>query len=131
MTIAIDHLDHMVLYAGDLERTLDFYSRVLGMRVDRKVNRPSSLHFGAQKFNVHTAGREFSPRAARSMAGGADFCLIAATPMEQVVAHLQACGVTIELGPVDRDGATGTIRSVYFRDPDDNLVEVSNYTHGK
>jgi catechol 2,3-dioxygenase-like lactoylglutathione lyase family enzyme len=127
VTITIDRLDHMVIYAGELERTLDFYSRVLGMRVERKVNRPSSLHFGAQKSNVHTAGREFSPRATRAMAGSADFCLIAATPIEQVVEHLKACGVTIELGPVDRDGATGTIRSVYFRDPDDSLVEVSNY----
>jgi catechol 2,3-dioxygenase-like lactoylglutathione lyase family enzyme len=127
MTIAIDRLDHMVIYAGDLERTLDFYRRVLGMRVERKVNRPSSLHFGAQKFNVHTAGREFSPRAARAMAGSADFCLIASTPIDEVVAHLRACEVTIELGPTERDGATGKIRSVYFRDPDDNLVEVSNY----
>jgi len=127
MTIAIDHLDHMVIYAGDLERTLDFYSRVLGMRVERKVNRPSSLHFGAQKFNVHTAGREFSPRATRAMAGSADFCLIASTPIDDVVAHLRNCDVTIELGPTERDGATGKIRSVYFRDPDDNLVEVSNY----
>jgi len=127
MSITIDRFDHVVITAGDMERTLDFYHRVLGMRVERKVNRPCSLYFGNQKFNVHPGGREYSPRARRATVGSADFCLISSTPVTEVIEHLKACGVTIEVGPVPRDGAMGTITSVYFRDPDDNLVEVSNY----
>ena len=86
-----------------------------------------ALAFGSQKINLHLAGREFEPKAQRPTPGSADFCLVTTVPLDEVMAHLQACGVAILEGPVARTGATGPIRSVYFRDPDDNLVEVSNY----
>ena len=87
----------------------------------------TALKFGRQKFNLHQQGREFEPKADRPTPGSADLCLIATTPLDSVVAHLQAKGVAIEEGPVRRTGATGPIVSVYFRDPDQNLIEVSNY----
>lgn len=127
MSIEIDRFDHVVITVSDLEASLAFYNRVLGMRVERRANGRVSLHFGRQKFNVHPAVNDITLKARHPTLGSADFCLIAATPIDQVVAHLKACGVTIEVGPSPRDGATGTINSVYFRDPDDNLVEVSNY----
>ncbi|QCG96417.1 VOC family protein [Azospirillum sp. TSA2s] len=85
-----------------------------------------ALSFGAQKINLHEVGREFEPKAARPTAGSGDFCLIADTPLDEVIAELKARDITIEEGPVSRTGATGPIRSVYFRDPDDNLVEIAN-----
>jgi len=120
-------IDHLVISVGDFERSKAFYSKVLGMRIERRANGRVSLHFGKQKFNVHPAVNDIGLKARHPTLGSADFCLIATTPVAQVVAHLQACGVAIEAGPGPRDGATGTITSVYFRDPDDNLVEVSNY----
>ena len=85
-----------------------------------------ALVFGQQKFNLHEAGKEFEPKAERPVAGSADFCLITTLPIAEVVDHLRACGVQLLDGPVERTGATGPILSVYFRDPDLNLVEVSN-----
>jgi catechol 2,3-dioxygenase-like lactoylglutathione lyase family enzyme len=127
MGIEIDRFDHVVITVKDLEASLAFYNRVLGMRVERRPNGRVSLHFGQQKFNVHPEVNDIGLKARRPTLGSADFCLIARTPIDQVVAHLEACGVAIEAGPSHRDGAAGTINSVYFRDPDDNLVEVSNY----
>jgi catechol 2,3-dioxygenase-like lactoylglutathione lyase family enzyme len=127
MSIVIDRFDHVVITVRDLEASLAFYSRVLGMRIERRANGRVSLHFGNQKFNVHPAVNDIGLKARHPTLGSADFCLIASTPIEQVVQHLQGCGVAIEAGPGKRDGATGTIMSVYFRDPDQNLVEVSNY----
>jgi catechol 2,3-dioxygenase-like lactoylglutathione lyase family enzyme len=86
-----------------------------------------ALTFGTSKINLHQAGHEFEPKAARPTPGSADICLIAADPLDQVCADLAARGVTIEEGPVARTGATGPIRSVYLRDPDNNLIEISNY----
>ena len=86
-----------------------------------------AISFGRQKINLHQAGREFEPKAALPTPGSADLCLIADVALDDVTAHLAACGVTIVDGPVMRTGATGPIRSVYFRDPDGNLIEVSNY----
>lgn len=86
-----------------------------------------ALVFGRQKINLHQTGREFEPKADRPTPGSADLCFIAKTPLDEVIAHLQAEGIVIEEGPIDRTGATGPIRSVYFRDPDRNLIEVSNY----
>ena len=123
----IDRIDHVVLTVRSIEATCAFYSRVLAMEVVTFAGGRKALAFGRQKFNLHEAGREFEPKAARPTPGSADFCLIAAVPLSEVVAHLQACGVPILEGPVGRTGATGPIRSVYFRDPDDNLVEVSSY----
>uniref|UniRef100_A0A8C8RI45 Glyoxalase domain-containing protein 5 n=1 Tax=Pelusios castaneus TaxID=367368 RepID=A0A8C8RI45_9SAUR len=124
----IQRLDHLVLTVKSIEDTVSFYSRVLGMEaVTFKGNR-KALRFGKQKFNLHEAGMEFEPKAHRPVPGSIDVCLITETPLDQLVGHLKACGVTIEEGPVARTGATGPITSVYFRDPDKNLIEVSNYS---
>lgn len=123
----IARIDHFVLTVASIEATCAFYRDVLGMEVVTFAGGRRALSFGAQKINLHEVGREFEPKAARPTAGSGDFCLIADTPLEEVIAHLQAKGIAIEEGPVSRTGATGPIRSVYFRDPDDNLVEVANY----
>jgi len=126
----IDHLDHLVLTVADPEVTVDFYTRVLGMRAVTFGEGRKALSFGNQKINLHQAGREFEPKAEpkaeRPTPGAADLCFIVATPLEQVIAHLQAQQVAILEGPVQRTGATGPIRSVYLRDPDQNLIELSN-----
>jgi len=123
----IDRLDHLVLTVRDVDASCAFYSRVLGMEVVTFAAGRKALAFGAQKINLHPAGREFEPRAHAPTPGSADLCLIAAVPLDEAIAHLAACGVTIVEGPVVRTGATGPIRSVYFRDPDLNLIEVSSY----
>jgi catechol 2,3-dioxygenase-like lactoylglutathione lyase family enzyme len=122
----IDHLDHLVLTVADIEATLDFYTRVLGMQAVTFGEGRKALGFGNQKINLHQAGREFEPKAQRPTPGSADLCFIVATPLEQVIANLQAQQVAIVEGPVQRTGATGPIRSVYVRDPDLNLIELSN-----
>ncbi len=123
----IDRLDHLVLTVRDVAATCAFYARVLGMDVVTFGEGRKALAFGRQKINLHQAGREFEPKAASPTPGSADLCLIAAAPLDEVIAHLRACDVPIVEGPVMRTGATGPIRSVYFRDPDRNLIEVSTY----
>ena len=123
----IDRIDHLVLTVRDIDATCEFYSRVLGMRVVTFAGGRRALQFGAQKFNLHPSGREFDPKAARPTPGSIDVCLISAVPLADVVADLARCGVAIIEGPVTRTGAQGPIRSVYFRDPDMNLIEVSTY----
>lgn len=122
----IDHLDHLVLTVADIETTVDFYTRVLGMQAVTFGEGRKALVFGQQKINLHQAGREFEPKAERPTPGSADLCFIVTTPLEQVIAHLKAQQVAILEGPVQRTGATGPIRSVYVRDPDFNLIELSN-----
>ena len=122
----IDHLDHLVLTVADVDATLDFYSRVLGMQLVTFGEGRKALAFGNQKINLHQAGREFEPKAERPTPGSADLCFIVATPLDEVIAHLEAHRVAIVEGPVKRTGATGPIRSVYLRDPDLNLIELSN-----
>lgn len=124
--IRIDHLDHLVLTVASIEESCDFYTRVLGMGVETFGEGRKALIFGNQKINLHQAGREFEPKADRPTPGSADLCFISTTPLDDVVAHLQAEAVAIEEGPVCRTGATSPILSVYFRDPDQNLIEVSN-----
>jgi len=119
-------LDHLVLTVADVEVTCAFYERVLGMRVVTFGEGRRALAFGAQKINLHAAGREFEPHAARPAPGSADLCFLTDTPVADVVAHLARLGVPVEAGPVRRTGATGPILSVYVRDPDGNLLEVSN-----
>lgn len=124
----IDRVDHFVLTVKSIGVTCAFYQRVLGMEVQRFGEGRTALRFGAQKINLHEVGRELEPKAAHPASGAGDFCLIAAVDMASVVAHLEREGVAIEIGPDMRTGATGPIESVYFRDPDENLVEVSVYT---
>jgi catechol 2,3-dioxygenase-like lactoylglutathione lyase family enzyme len=128
MSIVIDRLDHVVLTVRDIDASCDFYSRVLGMRAIDFAQGRRALCFGKQKFNLHQAGSEFEPKAGTPTPGSADFCLITTTPMVEVIEHLGRCQVEILEGPVDKSGAAGPIKSVYFRDPDDNLVEVSRYS---
>ena len=127
MTIAIDRIDHIVLTAFDVERTIDFYSRILGMEPITFAEGRRGLAFGRQKINLHQAGREFEPKALRPAPGALDLCFITETPLEEVIAALKAQGVAIAMGPVPKTGALGPMTSVYFRDPDGNLIEVSNY----
>ena len=125
--IAIDRIDHVVLTVFDVERTLDFYARVLGMQPITFAGGRRGLAFGRQKLNLHQAGREFEPKALKPAPGTADLCFITETPMAEVLAHLASQGVVLVEGPVPRMGATGELNSVYIRDPDGNLVEVANY----
>jgi catechol 2,3-dioxygenase-like lactoylglutathione lyase family enzyme len=125
--IRIDRFDHIVLTVSSIELTCGFYARVLGMTMETLGAGRTALHFGNQKINLHIAGNELEPKAKAPFPGSADLCLIANTPMEEVIAHLKAMSVPIEVGPVTRAGATGEIESVYIRDPDGNLVEISNY----
>jgi catechol 2,3-dioxygenase-like lactoylglutathione lyase family enzyme len=123
----IERLDHLVLTVRDIAATCDFYSTVLGMQVVTFGAGRKALAFGQQKFNLHEAGREFEPKAEAPTPGSADLCLIAHGPLDAVIGHLRACGVPVLEGPVQRTGALGPITSVYFRDPDRNLIEVSTY----
>jgi catechol 2,3-dioxygenase-like lactoylglutathione lyase family enzyme len=123
----IDRIDHFVLTVRSLEDTLRFYERVLGFTREVRPGVPTALRFGRHKINVHEAGRTFEPKAASPTPGAGDFCLITLRPIEEIVAHLAGCGVAVELGPVPRHGAEGPMTSVYVRDPDGNLVEVSRY----
>lgn len=122
----IDHLDHLVLTVADVEASCAFYARVLGMQPLTFGEGRRALAFGQQKINLHPAGREYDPKARRPTPGSADLCFIARTPLAQVQAALAAAGVAVEEGPVPRTGATGPILSLYFRDPDGNLIEVAN-----
>jgi len=122
----IDRIDHFVIPCSDVEAICAFYVRVLGMRrIDFGEGRVA-LGFGGQKINLQPAGWEAVRRARIHLAGTTDFCLTTKTPIAEVAAHLRACDVTIEEGPVTRSGARGPLCSVYFRDPDGNLVEISN-----
>ena len=125
--IAIDRIDHLVLTVFDIERTLDFYSRVLGMEPVTFAGGRRGLAFGRQKLNLHQAGREFEPKALRPAPGAIDICFITGQSLDDVMAQLREHGVVIIEGPVDKTGALGPMKSVYFRDPDGNLVEVSRY----
>ncbi len=123
----IDSLDHLVLTVRDIDATVDFYQRVLGMEAVSFGAGRRALAFGRQKINLHPAAAPLKPHAVTPMPGSADLCLLTSTPIPDVVTHLGRLGVTIEEGPVPRTGAVGPILSVYFRDPDGNLIEVSNY----
>ncbi|CAH2396300.1 VOC family protein [Mesorhizobium ventifaucium] len=120
-------IDHLVLTVSSVEGTCAFYQRVLGFKRVDTPNLPTALLFGSQKINVHEAGHTFEPKAKAPTPGSADFCLIAARPLAEICASLAANGVAIEVGPVERIGARGPMISVYFRDPDGNLVEISDY----
>jgi catechol 2,3-dioxygenase-like lactoylglutathione lyase family enzyme len=122
----IDSLDHLVLTVQDIDTTCDFYTRVLGMQVSLFAGDRKALAFGQQKINLHQQGKEFEPKAQYPTPGSADLCFLTLTPLEEVIAHLQAQHIEIEQGPIQRTGAEGPILSVYLRDPDGNLLEIAN-----
>nr|WP_314583793.1 VOC family protein [uncultured Pseudomonas sp.] len=121
----IDHLDHLVLTAVDADATVDFYTRILGMQLETFGAGRMAFRFGNQKINLHVRGKEFEPKAHVPVPGALDLCFIASVPLEQVIARLNDAQWPIIEGPVMRTGATGPIRSVYVRDPDLNLIEIS------
>lgn len=119
-------IDHFVLTCADIELTVAFYERALGMRAETFAGGRRALCFGAQKINLHQAGAEYVPHAEHPVPGSGDFCLIFDVPVDEIAAHLATMGIRVIEGPVARTGATGRLTSIYFRDPDGNLVEVSN-----
>jgi catechol 2,3-dioxygenase-like lactoylglutathione lyase family enzyme len=121
----IGSIDHVVLTTRDLERCLDFYTRALGMRVERYGGNRIALRFGDHKFNVHPPGFDAGIKARVPTPGSLDLCFLADRPLEAVIARLRQENVAIEEGPINRTGARFTIRSVYVRDPDGNLIEIS------
>jgi len=125
--VRIDRLDHLVLTVASIEAAAEFYTRVLGMGVVTFGAGRTALTFGTSKINLHEAGKEFEPKARRPTPGSADICLIVEDGIAEVMAELAAAGVDTEEGPVPRTGATGPITSCYLRDPDGNLIELSNY----
>ena len=125
--IAIDRLDHFVLTVANIDVTCAFYKRVLGMKPVNFGPGRFALSFGRQKINLHPAGNEYEPKAKDPTPGSGDICLISETTINDMIAHLESEGVEIIEGPGMKTGALGPITSIYFRDPDGNLVEVSNY----
>jgi catechol 2,3-dioxygenase-like lactoylglutathione lyase family enzyme len=123
----IERVDHFVLTVHNLDSTCEFYSRVFGMEVVTFEEDRKALQFGQQKLNLHAAGKEFEPKALNATPGSADLCFITKNPLEEVIQHMKNCHVEILQGPVRRTGAMGAIASIYVRDPDGNLIEVSNY----
>ncbi|EAA3151824.1 VOC family protein [Salmonella enterica subsp. enterica] len=123
----IDRIDHLVLTVSDISTTIRFYEEVLGFSaVTFKQNR-KALIFGAQKINLHQQEMEFEPKASRPTPGSADLCFITSTPINDVVSEILQAGISIVEGPVERTGATGEIMSIYIRNPDGNLIEISQY----
>ena len=123
----ISHLDHLVLTVADINTTLAFYNQVLGMDIQQYGEGRFALQFGHQKINLHQYSKEFQPKAKFPIPGSADLCFITKTPLHRVIQELQEHAIDVFEGPVERTGASGTMLSVYFRDPDQNLIEISNY----
>lgn len=123
----VSHLDHLVLTVADIEISCQFYQSTLNFEVITFGENRKALKFGNQKINLHQVGKEFEPKALHPTAGSADLCFIAETPLEEVIAHLQTQNIDIIEGPIERTGAMGKILSIYLRDPDQNLIEISNY----
>ncbi len=123
----IDRIDHLVLTVRDVSLSCDFYSKVMGMEIVSFGPGRKALAFGSQKINLHLAGAEIEPHANKPTPGSADLCFISSTPLKDLVEHLRRSGVSVLEGPVKRTGALGPIESIYFRDPDLNLIELSNY----
>lgn len=123
----IKNLDHLVLTVEDLDKTCQFYSEILGMEVVSFNGNRKALKFGQQKINLHQKGHEFEPKAQVPTPGSADLCLIAETNLNEVIQQLNQKQVPIEQGPLVKHGALGEMTSIYLRDPDQNLIEISNY----
>lgn len=125
--ISLNRLDHLVLTVRSIDATVVWYTNVLGMTEITFGENRRALTFGQQKLNLHEVGKEFEPKAASPTSGSADLCFIVEGPLSRTIEHLSACNETIIDGPVSRTGATGAIESVYVRDPDGNLIELSVY----
>ena len=125
--ITVKQIDHLVLTVADIDRTVAFYEAVLGMEKVVFGEDRIALSFGQQKINLHQVGKEFEPKAGNAKSGSTDLCFIIHQPVEHVIEHLKACHIDVIEGPVKRTGAQGNIQSIYFRDPDGNLIELSNY----
>ena len=123
----VERIDHLVLTVKDIEASVSFYQAVMGMEKVVFGQGRVALTFGHQKINLHQLGKEFEPKASNASSGSADLCFIINTSIDSALVHLKKCGVAVIEGPVVRTGAIGQIKSVYFRDPDGNLIEVSNY----
>src|SRR5712691_4307095 len=124
----IDSIDHVVLTVKNIDATCEFYSKVLGMEIVTFSGSRKALSFGSQKINLQQLGRESTLIAEKPTPGSGDLCFITSFFLSDVIRHLNSCGVKLIGGPVERNGARGLMMSVYFRDPDMNLIEVSNYT---
>jgi catechol 2,3-dioxygenase-like lactoylglutathione lyase family enzyme len=122
----ISKLDHFVLTVKDIDKTVLFYESVMGMKKEVFGKGQVALKYRDQKINLHEFGKEFEPKANKPTPGSADLCFISTTPLEKAMSHVVSCGIEIIEGPVERAGANGPIRSFYFRDPDQNLIEVAN-----
>ena len=125
--IKISHLDHLVLTVKDIDKTVDFYTKVLGMEKEIFKGTRVALKFGNQKINLHQLGNEFEPKAFNVKDGSADLCFIIDTPLIEAKNYIESLNIVIEEGIVSRTGANGEIDSIYLRDPDLNLIELSNY----
>lgn len=125
MAFALEHLDHIVLTVANIEATVDFYTEALGMDAVAFDGR-KALAFGIQRIHLHLRGHEFNPKAAHPTPGSADLCFITTTPLPEVIEYLASQKIHVEEGPVERNGAIGKLRSIYLRDPDRNLIEISN-----
>jgi len=131
MSLLAERIDHIVLTVADIEATTRFYERALGFK--RELFRGPdgtlryALKFRSQKINLQDRDTQTPTKAQRPTFGSGDFCLLAAVPLDEVIAHLKSANIALEAGPVPRRGAVGALRSIYFRDPDGNLVEVAEY----
>jgi catechol 2,3-dioxygenase-like lactoylglutathione lyase family enzyme len=125
--IALKHLDHLVLTVKDIEKTVAFYTDVLGMQKEIFKGNRIALKYGQYKINLHEKGKEFEPKAYHVQEGSADLCFVAHTSLQVCIQHLNNLNIPIEEGPVQRTGAQGAIQSIYIRDPDKNLIELCNY----
>ena len=126
----VKKIDHLVLTVVDIEQTINFYTTILGLELISIEDGRMALKFGTQKINLHKAGQEISPHAKHPLPGSTDLCFITETSIQQVIEHLNSCGITILEGPAKKIGATGPLLSIYIQNPDGNLIEISNHLTG-
>jgi len=123
----IQQLDHLVLTVRSIQKSIDFYTRILGMESIEFGNGRQALKFGQQKINLHPVSNTFKPHANQPVPGSADLCFICDTTIQQIIRKLKEKSIPLECGPIERTGARGKILSIYIRDPDNNLIELANY----